>query len=192
VVAVFAPLRVKPGFALRAYQHISGRNGYCLIYALPAQAPFPEPDPETEDDPIPPDALPEIMQAITGDGTARSYLLASLLARELGEVGIVGYGSGWKASYVQGSFPWRDGDGVVSPGNAHPTSDPDTWEWMETAPDTWSPQVIQVGVVQVRMTVYSALERETIQEIVDTYPPSSYAFTTETRMIAYGGEGYVW
>src|SRR5262245_50231629 len=79
VVAVFEPLHVKPGYTLRAYQRITERAGYSLIYALPVEAPFPDPDPDAEEYPTPPDALPDIMQAIAGDGSPRSYLLASLL-----------------------------------------------------------------------------------------------------------------
>ncbi|MCA9976958.1 MAG: hypothetical protein KC413_14455, partial [Anaerolineales bacterium] len=77
-LAVFPPLALKPGYTLRAYQFYYHRDGNTVVWALPETAVFPPPDPQADDDPpAPPEALDNVMAAITGDETPWSYLCAS-------------------------------------------------------------------------------------------------------------------
>src|SRR5215831_8143414 len=88
IVSVFDHLRVRNGCMLRAYTFREGDNGNGFLYAMPADAPFPEPEECPTDSshflnpPVPAAALPNVMAAIDGDGTPESYIQASLLARE--------------------------------------------------------------------------------------------------------------
>ena len=83
VLAVFDALRLKPGFALRAYLFRKGDNGNGFVWALPESAEFPAPDalPMLGDrflnPPKPPAALDDVMEVIEGDGSPWSYISAS-------------------------------------------------------------------------------------------------------------------
>ena len=44
LVEIFAPLKLKKGIVLRAYQFKEGGNGNGVVWAMPANAEFPEPN----------------------------------------------------------------------------------------------------------------------------------------------------
>jgi|GEM_PF-6424645 hypothetical protein len=93
VVVAFDRLHLRPGFELRAYRMQWGRDGESRVFALPAGAELPEP---SGDEPAPPpQALADPMDAIEGDGSALSYLQASILARELDDFEAFGHGERW-------------------------------------------------------------------------------------------------
>ena len=93
VLAVFEPLWIRKGHILRAYQHREANDGHGVVWAMPADADFPDPEkcPLTENvlcgPPKPSTALADFMQAVKGDGSPWSYFCASLLGRELRELG---------------------------------------------------------------------------------------------------------
>ena len=87
VLAVFEPLRIKKGYTLRAYHYREGNDSHGVVWAMPVNADFPEPQhcPCIENvlvgPPKPPTALEDFMEAIKGDGSPWSYFCASLLAQ---------------------------------------------------------------------------------------------------------------
>ena len=97
LIRVFDALRLKAGFALRAFVYREGANGNGIIWAVPADAPPVAADdcPRLEDTwlqpPQPPGGVP-LMQAIEGDGSPWSYLSASILRREAAEFGAIWHG----------------------------------------------------------------------------------------------------
>jgi hypothetical protein len=199
VVAVFKLLRIKDGFALRAYQFREGGNGNGFVWALPVQSALPDPEecPRLEriflEPPKPPAALDDYMDAIDGDGSPWSYMCASLLARQLAEFGAMWHGCDWSTHTVLDETPCRAGEpseeGDVVEG---PMTPADEWKWSEPAPEEWAPQPNQEAkAVTVTFFTYSGLGEEAIYRHIDTYKPGEYKFKSDRRQIATGRGGFV-
>jgi hypothetical protein len=94
-VDCYRPLRLRPGYELGVYELSFGSDGSRGLYALPHGAPREPPPPQTEN-PRLAAALDHFMEAIQGDGTPWSYLLASFLSRDGENVGAWSHGYGWR------------------------------------------------------------------------------------------------
>lgn len=148
LVGLFAPLRLRKGYVLRAYVFREEGNGNGVIWAMPEDAAFPAPEdcPTVENHllkaPKPWDALDDPMEAIEGDGSAWSYLAASLLRRELREFGAMWHGCNWSTHFLLDDDPWKGGPPAddASP-LERPTSTADQWKWLGPRPTQWGPQV---------------------------------------------------
>ena len=114
LMRVFDTLWLKAGFTLHAYEFRAGSNGNGIIWAVPADAPLVTPGdcPRLDDTwlqpPQPPGAVP-LMQAIEGDGSAWSYLSASILSREAAEFGAVWHGCVWSDQTILSKPPRQAG-----------------------------------------------------------------------------------
>jgi hypothetical protein len=182
LLSAFSSLRLREGFTLRAYQFREGGNGNGVVWALPADAPFPEPDacPKLKDrflePPCPPGALDDVMEAIEGDGSPRSYLSASLFAREAAEFGAMWHGCDWSTHTIIRAPPAESSE----------------WEWAGKQPVDWQPRVRRDDEwVIVTFFTHSALGQEMISQHTDTYKQDSYCFTSESKIVATGPGGYV-
>ena len=180
VVTVFAALRIRADYVLRAYQYHWRGNGNGWVWALPAGAEFPEPaaygrkSGRSLEVPRPPRALDDPMQVIDGDGAPRSYIEASLLARQLAELGAIGLGCDWSKHEI------LDGDPTAHRGDA--------WHWQGRRPADWRPRVVQSPAgIRVVFHTYSALGRKVVYRHVDTYAAGSYIHATRTTKIATAG-----
>ena len=191
VVKAFKALRLKPGYLLRAYQFHQGGNGNGVVWAMPVDADFPDPDKcpwltgRFLSPPRPPSALDNFMDAIDGDGTPLSYVSASILMRELHEFGAIWHGSSWGTHYIFGADPWAGVKPVITdPANA--------WKWNEPKPGSWRPHVLSGdGLNTVVFFTYTGLEQARITRHTDTFKPGSYAPTTQTATLATGPGGYI-
>lgn len=200
LVTLFAPLRLREGHVLRAYVFREDGNGNGVVWAMPADAEFPEPAdcPTLEQHmfkaPKPWDALDDVMQAIEGDGSAWSYLSASLLRRELLEFGALWHGTNWGTHVLLDEDPWKPGKAVgedTSPLD-RPTSQSRQWKWREARPGDWRPRVeISGDRVTVTFYTYSGLNTETIYRHTDTYRLGSYRPRIEQKVVGEGPPGYV-
>jgi hypothetical protein len=80
VLNAFSSLHIKKDFVLRAYQYVSNGNGNGVVWAMPKDSLFPEPDECQKlentflECPRPPEALDDIMEVIEGDGSENSYI----------------------------------------------------------------------------------------------------------------------
>lgn len=168
LLGAFGPLRLKPGFVLRAYHFREGGNANGFVYALPADAPFPEPEECDQhgehflEPPIPPGALPDVMKAIDGDRSAWSYLCASIFARELTEFGAWWHGCEWSTHKILGDAPLTD-----SPADGDEAPEP--WQWIEPAPENWLPTVVMGDPIQVRFFTHTRLGSERVTRYIDDY-----------------------
>lgn len=205
IVDVFDSLRLKRGFVLRAYQFVDelGSSGY--VWAMPAEADFPEPIGcrmvECQSlwsklpGPKPPDALDDPMQAIIGDGSARSYLSASLLKRELEEFLAQWHGTNWHAHVLLDESPW-EADGTGRPSDLKMGQRPPEgkhWKVLQPLPKEWRPHVqMEKDRVTVTFYTWTALYEEAVYRHIDTYEPGSYCSKTEYTKIAAGPWGIVW
>jgi hypothetical protein len=192
VLAVFKTLRIRDGYILRAYQFRAGGNGNGIVWAMPVDVEFPEPDncPRLEDSflepPKPPTALDDVMKAIDGDGSPLSYLSASLLCRELGEFGAMWHGCSWSEHSILGESPF------TARRKRTIACDPWGWKWRGAKPEEWQPQVgEEKNKVTVTFFTYSGLMPEGIRCHTDTFRKNSYCFKTRRKEIASGPGGYV-
>ncbi len=193
----FDSLWVKKGFALRAYLFREGGNGNGFVWAMPADADFPEPDQCHRVDihflspPKPPLALDDVMEAIDGDQSAWSYLSASLFKREVREFGAMWHGIDWGTHSILGQNPLEmgqtDGDTPID----FPR-DPTQWNWTTPAPKEWRPQV-NMGKGNVKVTIYTISDcgQYALYRHVDTYRRGRYSSKTTTSPLATGPSGTI-
>ena len=195
VLAVFTSLRIRSGYTLKMYQYRSGGDGNGFVYAIPIEAEFPEPmsgNYRLTDPPQPPNCLDHYMEAIEGDDSPLSYLHASILKRELSELGAYWHGCSWVEQYVMDRNPWED-ERVSSQGLQSLIGPQEYWRLDGPCPTDWRPTVIQdAKTTTVSMPVFGRVGAETITRYIDHYQAGSYRFETEYENIASGGPGIVW
>lgn len=196
ILRVFKPLRLDLNYDLRGYQFMdSSGNGNGLVWAVPFETKFVSPEEcETLDDrflkpPRPPEALDDFRTVFESDGSARSYLMASLAARELWEYGAMWHGISWGSVRILGRDPWKEAQGD-SPFVA-PSTDGD-WSWTEPRPLEWRPTVeLKNDVATVTLICFSGLGSQRIYKITDKFNKGNYVFETERQDLALGPGGYV-
>ena len=203
MLTIFPELKVRQGYALRAYVFKEEANSNGFVWALPADADFPEPDESARleshflNPPKPLDAMDDIMEVIEADDSPESYLHASILRRELREFGGGWHGIRWGMSTVLDASPW---DSIPTAGDEpvteRPTSKPHEWKWRSPQPDTWNPEV-HMGQRQVVVTFYSytpligdlsngEVEKERIIRHTDTYRRGKYRPLVVEKKLAEG------
>ena len=194
LVPLFKTLKLKRGFVLRAYQFADGGNGNGIVWALPQDADFPDPNEALKErfgfprPPKPNRALDNYMEAIEGDGSAFSYISASILKRELQEFGALWHGCDWSMHTVLGADPWAGVSGVDDEDMHHAPSKPETeWRWDGRRPTDWRPRLsIADGKIKVIFYTYSPMGKEGIYEHIDEFRPGEYRFTTSRKKLATG------
>ena len=197
VVRATEVLRLKPGFALRAYLYTAGNDGNGFVYALPADAPVRSPEECQRDKerflgpPRPPEATDDLMEAIDGDGSPWSYLCASILKRELEEYGALWHGVGWGAHKILYRDPWHGLDPETENFAIDDPAPRESWVWNEKPPDDWRPQVTGTDNVEVVFYTYSGLGKEQVMRHFDSYSRGTYIPMTRTDVIAEGPGGYI-
>lgn len=195
LLGFFYPLRLKPGFVLRAYQFRNCETGYGVVWALPFDIEFPEPISGSPDEPPKPaGALDDPMEAISGDGSPWSYLLASLLARELGDFAGFGPGLTWSTHLVLDTDPWKKynpiAHALAGQGFAN---NPLGWHWHGTRPRDWRPAVLtDDGTTCVRFYTFTGFGQQRINFFEDRYRPDGLVFQRSETIIAVGPQGIPW
>lgn len=194
---VFKPLRLRKGFVLRAYLFTSGGNGNGVVWALPADAEFPEPKdcPVLEGHlfkaPKPSDALDDVMEAIEGDGSAESYMMASLLRRQFAAFGARWHGAIWFAHAILDANPLAQPPAADADPLSHPHGN-GKWDWHDAQPTDWRPQVKTEGDrVTVTFYTYCGHERQRLFRHTDTYRAGKYRPRVEQKPIAEDGPGFM-
>lgn len=196
VLEVFAPLRIKKGYILRAYQYREGNDSQGIVWAMPVNADFPDPEhcPRIENillgPPKPHKVLEDFMEAIKGDGSPWSYFCASLLARELRELGAAFHGCNWTTHAILGTNP------LMEPAKLNAMHSPsggiEQWTWLEPEPSEWQPHVVGEGSSNtVNFLTFSGYRQEVIYRHADRFSRGTYQFTTESTLVASGPKGYV-
>ena len=197
LLAAFDTLRIRPGFALRAYVYREGLDGHGVVYAMPIDEaqPLPEDCPSLDvflSPPRPAAALDDVMQAIDGDGSPFSYMSASLLAREMGEFGASWHGISWGVAKIIGRRPPEvEKHTIVQLTETHEL--PSRLTLCGPPPRSWRPRVTQTANgVEVSFCVLNIVEMETITRLTDTYFDGGCTFVTTEETIASGGGGIIW
>jgi hypothetical protein len=204
LVALFGRLRVRDGLRLVTYVVRGGVGGTGWTFAIPAAAPAAPLDavlqPGRDRPAPPPGALAHPMDAVAGDGSLRAYAQASILRRELAEIGAWWHGLSWSTHVLVG--PSEDpGRPVVYSGGdllAFPPTgmlDPAEWTWTAAPPPDWRPRAERGpdGGVTVTFWSYSELGAATVYEHRDVYPAGGRLVPSAARRreLGSGPGGYV-
>jgi|GEM_PF-1024792 len=203
VLDVFPNLRLRKGYALRAYVYRSDGNSSGFVWALPEDAGYPAPAdcPRLESHflkpPKPFDALDDVMEAIDGDDLPEAYLQASIFRREIREFGAGWHGVRWGFFTVLDANPW---DRAAAKGDdsplSRPRSKPQQWKWMAPKPTQWSPEV-RIERDRAVVTFYSytplvghqddnKIEKERILLHTDTYRRGKFRPLVLEKKLAEG------
>jgi hypothetical protein len=196
LLAAFPCLKLRNGYILRAYLYTADDNGNGVVWVMPSDTPFPEPAeceriPELLGDcPKPPGASADWMAYIEADGSAFSYLCASLLHRELAEFGARWHGCGWSTCHILCRDPWN------SPKTRGLSSEMDRdrtkWNLLAPLPNDWQISVTQISdATVVTLHTFSGLGQQVIEQLRDTYRLSSYRPECSSVVLAEGPGGYV-
>ena len=201
LLAACKHVRLKDGFTLEAYQYYESTGGNGFVFAIPANETLPEPpkglqldfserghQPTLNHLEL---GMPKWMRTdadafLEGDGSPISYFEASILSRELRELGAMWHGCGWSTHLLLTSEAAVDK--VIGGDDATDRK----WEWGQEKPTDWRP-VVRVpdgGCVTAEFYTYSGLGREAIQLHRDTFH-DGYAFETESEVVGSGLGGYV-
>ena len=194
-------LSIRDGWHLEAYQFYEGGNANAKVYALPdgshllpPEEAFAEETGEERDGkprgfwpwpPAPDYADGNVMEYFTGDDTPRSYLEASLLSRELKELGAAWHGVSWGVTRIINSTE------IVHLGTGE-IIEADLMDWTETIPTSMEPVICcSETSCSVTMYTYTGLYGERISRIADIYKRGTYSASTESNDIATGTGGYL-
>jgi hypothetical protein len=165
VLGAFPSLHVRPGWVLRAYQHVHGDDAVGLVFAMPEDERLPEPstcmvDEELDPRPQPaPKAGLGPMEVIDGDGSAWSYLCASLLFRELVDFCAVWDDQIWFAEQIIDRPPGYPENEITDPIEARTLLESAGWT-TEGLPGEWRPNVQQgYGEIGTGMKGRNDIER---------------------------------
>ena len=132
------------------------------------------------------------MDAIDGDGSAWSYICASILARVLTEFGAMWHGCDWDTHTILGANPWNRPKEKEGSDTGRPMGPVSEWLWIYRPPKARSPRVDESdNAVVVTFLSYSGLDQEAIYRYTDTYQRGEYRCKTERQQIATGPGGYV-
>lgn len=163
-------LWVKPDYRLVGFLYRAAPNGAGIIFALPAelsttahlqkalaQATVSKP-------PRPEGAMPHFMAAIDGDRSAASFMVASLLRRELQEFGAIGNRCNWNHHRLIQALPNKL-----------------LWQWRTEVPKDWLPKAMVMPDGQAAVEFFSCrvepqevvLYRHVDRYLVDGYQPIS-------------------
>lgn len=196
LVAQFEPfLEMKPGLRLVAYQEYGfDLGGIGVVYAIPTNARYPEPgrcmisEGEGRVMPRPPEALDNPMEAIVPIGISTdaplTYLMASILAREIDEFGAYWHSIRWGNKTILINPPWRERKKRFAQ-SIIPS--PAKEEWVsDREPSVWAPHVLEdKDSFTVVFNVYGAHGGIAVFEHRDVYAKGNgLTFSTTSEIIA--------
>jgi hypothetical protein len=120
--------------------------------------------------PQPQGSLEDVMDAMVGDGSPLSFVVATLLCRELRELGMLGQDCNWSKHRLLGTLP------ATVP-----------WKWLINQPANLSPKIrfFQDGRAAIEFFSCRTSHPITIFQHIDQYAAKSYKATTLDRPIAF-------
>jgi hypothetical protein len=169
-------LSLKPTWRLVSYLYQDSGSSVGLVFALPEEfattarlekagvssGSFKQP-------PKPEGALPDFMEAIEGDRSAVSFVVASLLCRELREFGAVGHYRNWSHHRLIDTVPPRV-----------------KWQWQTEQPKDMAPKVKLMPDGQAIVEFFSCRVSAGIglYRHVDQYPAAQYRLKRVDKPLA--------
>lgn len=173
-------LRLKPNYRLVSYLYRAAPDGAGLIFALPEALSTTAHlqkalDHSTIANPPRPEGAVPLMAAIDGDRSAASFIVASLLRRELQEFGALGKRRTWSHHRLIQALPVQL-----------------AWQWRSDIPKDWLPKAIVMPDKQAAVEFFSC--RIGLQDVVlyrhlDRYPAIGYQATSLDQAVAVARRG---
>ncbi|GEM_PF-260574 len=171
-------LKLKPDVRLVSYLHRQPDNGMGVIWAVPellsttarlekaldASGDYAHP-------PHPEGALPNLMEAVEGDRSPASFMIASLLQRELGEFGRLGKACNWSHHRLIGTIPTQV-----------------RWQWKVETPKDLAPKVLLFADGRAAIEFFSCrvVPPVALFQHLDQYTDGHYKARVLDRAIAIG------
>ena len=168
-------LSLKPGVRMVGYVYRAKEDGVGVVWAVPEQLsttvllekaiastqPSHQPQPEG--------ALDHFMEAVTGDRSAVSFMVASLLRRELEEFGAVGQRCTWSQHTLIDALPLP----------------PDQWQWKHQQPTDMAPKVkiMPDGQAAVEFFSWRTTHPIALFRHIELYPPEMYVSKSQNQEI---------
>jgi len=199
LIANLPRVKLKPDYILNAYLYRAGDNGNGLIRAERQDANPSLPEWNRYPGSAYPYKLEEgteqqVIRALELDGSARSYLTASLLERECQEYGALWHGVNWDVHEILDDLETgnrkltiEDDDFAIEP----------PWmssmEWHKRRSHTFDPVVkyLSTNMILVQFFTFSELGEQAIYRHRDTYNKETGDYKTETVVIATGAGGFI-
>lgn len=160
-------LQVKPEYRLVSYLYRSQQSGMGAVWAVPTElSNMTQLEQALQGDiqdirviPKPPRALDNFMEAIRGDRSHSSFLMASILHRELQEFGALAERQNWSHHNLIDQIPVGK-----------------NWQWQATQPKDLMPKVRLYPDGKAAVELFSCRSGDTIQiyRHLDQYPPDGY------------------
>lgn len=119
--------------------------------------------------PHPQGSLEDVMDAVAGDGSPLSFVIATLLRRELRELGTLGQDCNWSKNRLMNSLPANV-----------------PWKWLINQPADLSPKIrfFPDGRAAIEFFSYRPSQPITVFQHIDQYGVKSYNATSLDRPIA--------
>ncbi|MBD2096609.1 hypothetical protein H6F90_15860 [Trichocoleus sp. FACHB-591] len=169
-------LKLKPNFRLAGYLYRVPEGGAGSIWALPEEfsttAQLEQALAASGDRAQPPQpsgALVDFMEAVEGDRSPSSYLVASILRRELQEFGVLGKYCEWSHHHLINTIPLQI-----------------KWQWRKAAPKDLIPKVASFpdGRVAVEFFTCRVVPPVAIFRHLDQYVAGTYKATCADQALA--------
>ncbi len=169
-------LWLKPGFRLVSFMYREEGTGKGAVFAVPESystiARLEQAIAKSQDisrPPFPEGASQEVMEAIDGDQSAASFLLASLLRRELKEFGALGKQCDWRYHRVIDAIPPQV-----------------KWRWQGDPPKDLAPKVKLLPDSQAATEFFTCRIQAPIAIFrhLDQYPAKQYKGSSMDKAIA--------
>lgn len=169
-------LEVRPGFRLVTYLSRVATDGVGITWAVAETMSTTaqleralNPKSHIQTPPHPAGALADVMEAIDGDRTPLSFVIASLLKREIQEFGRMGKYRIWAHHRLIDAVPSQV-----------------KWEWRGKEPQDLSPKVLIYPDQKVVIEFFSCRVTAPVAifQHVDQYPPNQYKAASLDRAIA--------
>jgi hypothetical protein len=167
IVSLFPRIHLRPEFRLVTIIRRDGIGGSGWTFALPADAAPPSANAFESNvltPPKPPEgALADFMDAIEGDGSLRSYVSASIVRRELDELGAWWHGIQWGTHEI-----------FTDPADGNAGDSSAGWSWTDDEFVDRTPVAVRDGsTITVTFWTSSLLERARVVRHVDLYEEGS-------------------
>lgn len=167
-------LKLKPNTRLVGYLHRTQTDGRGIIWALPESlsttSHLEKVLSATQQPPRPDGAYADVMEAIEGDHSPASYLIASILRREFQEFGAKGKACRWSHHRLIQTLPPQL-----------------TWQWQVAASKDLSPKVLitpEAKKVAIEFFTCRTVAPVAIYQHIDQYPLEQYKATPMDRVVA--------
>ncbi|NDJ16163.1 hypothetical protein [Myxacorys almedinensis] len=169
-------LGLKPDWRLVIYLYRMGNDGTSIMWAVPT-ALSRTADLQNalstcggrDNPPQPEGALTDVMDAIAGDGSPMSFVIASLVRREFSELGRLGKSAQWTHHRLIDGLPPQV-----------------PWQWRSEAPQDLSPkvQVFPDGKVAIEFFTCRVIAPIAVFQHVDHYGAETYRAKSLDRSVA--------